>query len=95
MSCLIKYSDDFDKKASYYLIDKNPRTLRKAFTMALQIENNIKVVGKPPKREGVKLINPERPQSNKVVDLEVVVKTLAGAIKEISYKLARVEKGIG
>ncbi|KAH9308429.1 hypothetical protein KI387_036340, partial [Taxus chinensis] len=80
---------------AYYLRGKNPRTLREAFTMALQIENNIKAVGKPPTREGVKLINPERPHSNKVVDLEEVVKTLAGVVKEISYKLARAEKGIG
>ncbi|KAH9287659.1 hypothetical protein KI387_031776 [Taxus chinensis] len=95
VSCLIKYSDAFDKKVAYYLRDKNPTTLRQAFTMALQIENNIKVVGKPPKREGIKLINPEKPQSSKFVDLEEVVKTLAGFVKEISYKLARVEKGIG
>lgn len=94
-SCLIKCYDAFDKKASYYLRDNNPGILRKAFTMALQIENNIKIVYKPPKREGVKLINPERPQSNKAVDLEQVVKTLAGAVKEISYKLTREEKGIG
>ncbi|KAH9294710.1 hypothetical protein KI387_038298, partial [Taxus chinensis] len=63
VSCLIKYSDAFDKKAAYYLRDKNPGTLRQAFTMALQIENNIKAVGKPPKREGIKLINSEKPQS--------------------------------
>ncbi|KAH9292578.1 hypothetical protein KI387_042238, partial [Taxus chinensis] len=94
-SCLIKYSDAFDKKAAYYLRDKNPTNLRQAFTMALQIENNIKAIGKPPKREGVKLINPEKPQTSKVADLEEVVKTLAGAVKEISYKLARAEKGIG
>ncbi|KAH9317045.1 hypothetical protein KI387_018814, partial [Taxus chinensis] len=58
------------------------------------IENNIKAIGKPPKREGIKLINLDKPQSNKAVDLEEVVKTLAGVVKEISYKLARVEKGI-
>ncbi|KAH9301123.1 hypothetical protein KI387_012706, partial [Taxus chinensis] len=52
--------------------DKNPTTLRQAFTMALQIEKNIKVIGKPPKREGIKLINLEKPQSSKVVDLEEV-----------------------
>ncbi|KAH9316912.1 hypothetical protein KI387_018681, partial [Taxus chinensis] len=51
--------------------------------------------GKPPKREGVKLINLEKPQSSKDVDLEEVVKTLAKVVKEISYKLAREEKGIG
>ncbi|KAH9330978.1 hypothetical protein KI387_003086, partial [Taxus chinensis] len=95
VSCLIKYSDAFDKKDAYYLRDKNPTTLRQAFTMALQIENNIKEIGKPPKREGIKLINPEKPQSSKSMDLEEVVKTLARAVKEISYKLARVEKGIG
>ncbi|KAH9324610.1 hypothetical protein KI387_004788 [Taxus chinensis] len=94
VSCLIKYSDSFDKKAAYYLRDKNPGTLRQAFTMVLLIENNIKEVGKPPKREGIKLINQEKPQSSNYVDLEEVVKNLARAIKEISYKLARAEKGI-
>ena len=66
-----------------------------AFTMALQIENNIKEIGKPSKREGVKLIKPEKPQTSKDGDFEEVVKTLVGDIKEISYKLAQVEKGIG
>ncbi|KAH9315955.1 hypothetical protein KI387_024582, partial [Taxus chinensis] len=42
VSCLIKYSDAFDKKSTYYLRDKNPGTLRHDFTMALQIENNKK-----------------------------------------------------
>ncbi|KAH9297455.1 hypothetical protein KI387_029137, partial [Taxus chinensis] len=41
-SCLIKYVDAFDKKDAYYLRDKNPGNLRQAFTIALQIENNIK-----------------------------------------------------
>ncbi|KAH9325355.1 hypothetical protein KI387_005533, partial [Taxus chinensis] len=45
--------------------------------------------------EGVKLINLEKPQTSKAADLEEVVKNLAGAVKEISYKLARAEKGIG
>ncbi|KAH9308630.1 hypothetical protein KI387_036541, partial [Taxus chinensis] len=94
-SCLIKYVDAFDKKVAYYLRDKNPTNLRQAFTMALQIENNIKAIGKPLKRDGVKLINPEKPQASKGADLEEVVKTLVGAVKEISYKLARAEKGIG
>ncbi|KAH9289860.1 hypothetical protein KI387_033977, partial [Taxus chinensis] len=85
----------FDKKFAYYLRDKNPRTFRKDFTMALQIENNIKEVRKPPKRDNVKLINLEKPQSSKAIDLEEVVKTLVRAIKEISYKLSREEKGIG
>ncbi|KAH9294785.1 hypothetical protein KI387_038373, partial [Taxus chinensis] len=94
VSCLIKYSDAFDKKDAYYLRDKNPTTLRQAFTMALQIENNIKVIGKPPKREGIKLINLEKPQSSNSMDLEEVVKTSA-RVKEISDKLAREDKGIG
>ncbi|KAH9328653.1 hypothetical protein KI387_000761, partial [Taxus chinensis] len=75
-SCLIKYTDAFDKKVAYYLRDKNPTNLRQAFTMALQIENNIKAIGKPPKRDGVKLINPEKPQTSKAADLEEVVKNL-------------------
>ncbi|KAH9298593.1 hypothetical protein KI387_030275, partial [Taxus chinensis] len=63
--------------------------------MALQIENNIKEIGKPLKRDGVKLINAKKPQARKSVDLEEVVKTLVGYVKEISYKLVRAEKGIG
>ncbi|KAH9307199.1 hypothetical protein KI387_044414, partial [Taxus chinensis] len=95
VSYLIIYSDAFDKKVAYYSKDKNPTTLRQAFTMALQIKNNIKAFGKPPKREGIKLINVEKPHSSKVVDLEEVVKKLAGVVKEISYKLAIAENGIG
>ncbi|KAH9320745.1 hypothetical protein KI387_015384, partial [Taxus chinensis] len=53
----------FDKKVAYYLRDKNHTNLRQAFNMALQIENNIKAIGKPLKREVVKLINPEKPQT--------------------------------
>ncbi|KAH9303999.1 hypothetical protein KI387_008403, partial [Taxus chinensis] len=78
-----------------YLRGKNPTNLRQAFTMALQIENNINSIGKHPKRDGVKLINPEKPQASKATDLEEVVKTLAGTVKVISYKLAQVEKGVG
>ncbi|KAH9326654.1 hypothetical protein KI387_006832, partial [Taxus chinensis] len=63
--------------------------------MALQIENNIKLIGKPLKKYGVKLINLENPQARKGADLEEVVKTLAGDVEEISYKSARDEKGIG
>ncbi|KAH9299888.1 hypothetical protein KI387_044111 [Taxus chinensis] len=63
--------------------------------MALQIENNIKAIRKPLKRDVVKLINPKKPQAIKGVDLEEVVKTLIGIVNEISYKLARAEKGIG
>ncbi|KAH9324458.1 hypothetical protein KI387_004636, partial [Taxus chinensis] len=85
----------FDKKAAYYLRDKNPTNLRQAFTMALQIENKIKAIGKPLKRDGVNLINPYKPQESKSVELEEVMKTLAGAIKDISYKLERDENGIG
>ncbi|KAH9326792.1 hypothetical protein KI387_006970, partial [Taxus chinensis] len=55
----------FDKKEAYYLRDENLTNLRQDFTMALQIENNIKAIGKPLKRDGVKLINPEKPQASK------------------------------
>ncbi|KAH9306010.1 hypothetical protein KI387_010414, partial [Taxus chinensis] len=85
----------FDKKAAYYLRDKNPTNLRQPFTNTLQIENNIKAIGKPLKRDGVKLINPEKPQASKGADLEEVTKTLEGDVKEISYKLERTENGIG
>ncbi|KAH9311535.1 hypothetical protein KI387_026570, partial [Taxus chinensis] len=84
-----------DKNASYYLRDKIPTNLRQSFTMALQIENNIKAIRKPLKRDGVKLINHQKPQDIKGADLEEVVKTLAKAVKEIGYKLARSEKRIG
>lgn len=94
-SCLIKYTDAFDKKASYYLRNKNPTIIRQDFTMVLKTENNIKAFGKPLKRDGVKLINHEKPQASKGADLEEVLNTLARVVKEISYKLARAEKGIG
>ncbi|KAH9331663.1 hypothetical protein KI387_003771, partial [Taxus chinensis] len=85
----------FDKKAAYYLRQKTPTNLRQDFTMELQIDNNIKEIGKPLKRDGENLINPEKPQATKGADLEEVVKTLAGAVKETSYKLPRADNGIG
>ena len=41
--CLVVYLDAFDKKMSYLLRDKEPKTLHQAFMIAIEIENNIKV----------------------------------------------------
>ena len=40
--CLVVYLDAFDKKMSYLLRDKEPKTLHQEFMMAIEIENNIK-----------------------------------------------------
>ncbi|KAH9311785.1 hypothetical protein KI387_026820, partial [Taxus chinensis] len=43
----------------------------------------------------LKLVNPDKAQTSKSLDLEEVVKNLEGAVKDISYKLSRAEKGFG
>ena len=40
--CLVVYLDAFDKKMSYLLKDKEPRTLHQEFITSIEIENNIK-----------------------------------------------------
>ena len=40
--CLIVYLGAFDKKMSYRLRDKEPKTLYQAFMTAMDIENNLK-----------------------------------------------------
>lgn len=44
--CLITYLNDFDGKMTYHLRDKEPRTLRDAFRIAINIENNLKISGR-------------------------------------------------
>lgn len=44
--CLITYLNAFDGKMAYQLRDKEPRTLRDAFRIAVNIENNLRILGR-------------------------------------------------
>ena len=44
--CLITYLNAFDGKMTYQLRDKEPRTLRDAFIISINIENNLRILGK-------------------------------------------------
>ena len=44
--CLISYLNEFDGKMAYQLRDKDPRTVRDAFRIAVNIENNLRILGK-------------------------------------------------
>lgn len=44
--CLTTYFNAFDGKMGYFLRDKEPRTLRDAFRVSINIENNMKILGK-------------------------------------------------
>ena len=43
--CLITYLNAFDGKITYQLRDKEPRTLREAFRIVVNIENNLRILG--------------------------------------------------
>ena len=44
--CLITYLNAFNGKMAYQLRDKEPRTLRDAFKISINIENNLRIWGK-------------------------------------------------
>ena len=44
--CLITYLNAFDGKTAYQLRDKDPRTLREPFRMAINVENNQRIMGR-------------------------------------------------
>ena len=44
--CLITYLNAFDGKIAYQLRDKEPRTLRDAFRIVVNIKNNLRILGK-------------------------------------------------
>lgn len=44
--CLITYLNAFDGNMAYQLRDKEPRTLREAFRIAINIENNLRISGR-------------------------------------------------
>ena len=43
--CMITYFNDFDGKMAYQLRDKDFGTLREAFRIAVNIENNVRILG--------------------------------------------------
>ena len=44
--CMITYLNDFYGKMAYKLRDKDPRTIRDAFRIVVNIENNLRILGK-------------------------------------------------
>ena len=44
--CLITYLNALDGKFAYQLRDKEPTTLRDAFRMAINVENNLRISGR-------------------------------------------------
>ena len=56
--CLITYLNAFDGKIAYQLRDKDPRTLREAFRVAINVENNLRITGRlESKRDDPRLFN--------------------------------------
>ena len=56
--CITTYFNAFDSKMTYILRDKDPKTLRDAFKIVVNIENNRRASGKLGKRDDRKLFNP-------------------------------------
>ena len=56
--CITTYFNAFDSKMAYILRDKDPKTLRDAFKIAINIENNRRASGKLGRRDDPKLFNP-------------------------------------
>ncbi len=57
--CLTTYFNDFDSKMAYQLRDKDPKTLRDAYKVATNIENNRKASRKLGRRDDPNLFNPK------------------------------------
>lgn len=57
--CLKTYYNAFDSKMTYQLRDKDPKTLRDAYKIAVNIKNNRKAFGKLGRRDDPKLFNPK------------------------------------
>lgn len=60
--CITTYFNAFDRKMAYILRVKDPKTLRDAFKIVVNIENNRRASSKLGKRDDPKLFNP---RSNK------------------------------
>ena len=56
--CITTYFNDFDSKMAYIHRDKDPKTLREAFEIVVDIENNRRESRKLGKRDDPKLFNP-------------------------------------
>ena len=61
---LTTYFNDFDSKMDYVLRDKDPKTLRDAYTLVVNIKNNRRAAGKLEKRDDPKLFNPRGKKDN-------------------------------
>ena len=70
--CITTYFNAIDSKMAYILRDKDPKTLRDTFKIAVNIENNRRASSKLGKRDDPKLFNPrnnkrggDKPATNK------------------------------
>jgi len=96
--CIVLYINAFDANTTYGLRDKGPHSLRDAFKVATNIKNNRKASGKTNRRDDVKILqNPNKPQNTQgsTSAPEDKIDKLANVVKDLSYRLARSEKGIG
>ena len=89
--CLITYLNEFDAKIAYQLRDKDLRTLREAFQMAINVENNLRITGrleskrddprlfsnKGNKREDHKILGGKRRESNEMGQVLNAIKSLS------------------
>ena len=58
--CITTYFNAFDIKMAYIFRDKDPKTLKEAFQIAVNIENNRRASGKLGKRDDPNLFNHRR-----------------------------------
>ena len=90
--CLITYLNVFDGKTTYWLRDKESRTLRDAFRMAINVENNLRILGRlESKRDDTRLFGNKR---NRREDHKIVggkkqeyseISQVLNAIKSLSF----------
>ena len=57
--CPTTYFNAFDRNMAYQLRDKDPKTLRDAYKIVVNIENNRKASGNIGRRDDPKLFNPK------------------------------------
>jgi len=76
------------------LRDKSPQTLREAYATTINIESNMREVGKHIKRSDIKLSQPNNTAFNKPLTTDDKMDKLMGVLKDFSYKVARNDKGL-
>lgn len=97
--CLITYLNFFEGKMAYHLRDKGPRTLRDAFRITINVENNWRILGRlESKRDDPRLF---RSMGNKKEDHKVVggkkqepseISHVLNAIKSLNFPQVKNDK---